>query len=126
MSHYAKVENGIVTRVIVADADFFEGFVDDTPGEWIQTSYNTAGGVHYGPDGTPDDGVALRKNFAGVGYSYDRTRDAFIPPKPFDSWKLNETSCLWDPPVARPTDGKKYEWDETAQAWKEIAATPAN
>lgn len=112
MGHFAKVLNGTVTQVIVADPDFFTKFVDSSPGEWIQTSYNTGGGVHT-LGGTP-----LRKNFAGIGYSYDKTRDAFIPPKPFASWKLNDSTCLWDAPIAYPSDGKKYTWDEATVSWK--------
>ena len=120
MSHFAKVVDGTVTQVIVAEQEFFETFVDTSPGEWVQTSYNTRGGVHYGEDGQPDDGVALRKNYAGIGFTYDRTRDAFIPPKPYASWLLNEDSCLWDAPVEYPTDGKHYQWDEATTAWVEV------
>jgi hypothetical protein len=114
MSHFAKVQNGLVTQVIVAEPEFFETFVDSSPGEWIQTSYNTKGGVHT-LGGTP-----LRKNYAGVGYTYDRTKDAFIPPKPFASWTLNEETCLWDAPVAMPTDDKLYRWDENTTSWIEV------
>jgi len=113
MSHFAKVCDGIVTQVIVAEPEFFQTFVDSSPGEWIQTSYNTRGGQH--PEGRP-----LRKNFAGIGYTYDRDRDAFIPPKPFASWILNEDSCLWDSPVPYPTDGKIYQWDEATTNWVEV------
>lgn len=119
MSHFAKVLDGVVTQVIVAEPEFFEKFIDSSPGEWLQTSYNTRGGVHYGPDGQPDGGVALRKNYAGIGFSYDRNRDAFIPPQPFPSWTLNEQTCLWDCPVTYPNDGKPYKWDEAAQQWIE-------
>jgi hypothetical protein len=118
MAHFAKVQNGIVTQVIVAEPEFFDTFVDSTPGEWIQTSYNTRGGVHYGQDGQPDGGVALRKNYAGIGFTYDKTRDAFIPPQPYPSWTLNEDSCLWEPPVAYPEDGQQYRWDENTQSWE--------
>lgn len=114
MAHFAKVRDGLVIDVIVAEPDFFNTFVDSTPGEWIQTSYNTFGGVHK-LGGTP-----LRKNYAGIGYSYDRTRDAFIPPKPFNSWVLNNDTCLWDAPVAMPDDGKPYQWDEATTNWVEI------
>jgi hypothetical protein len=110
MSHFAKVNNGIVEQVIVAEPEFFQTFVDTSPGEWIQTSYNTHGGQH--PEGRP-----LRKNFAGIGYTYDRERDAFIPPKPFASWVLNEDTCLWDAPVAMPDDGGMYQWDESITSW---------
>ena len=114
MTHFAKIENDIVTQVIVAEQDF----VDTQPGEWVQTSYNTRGGVHYAPNSdTPDGGVALRKNYAGIGHAYDRQRDAFIPPQPYPSWTLDEASCLWEPPVPYPNDGNMYNWDEAAQAW---------
>ena len=112
MAHYAKVLDGKVTNVIVADQEFFTTFVDTEPGEWIQTSYNTHGGVH-SLGGTP-----LRKNYAGIGYSYDRTKDAFIPPKPYSSWILDDTTCQWKSPIDMPTDelasGKCYYWDEAA------------
>jgi hypothetical protein len=113
MSHFAKVCDGIVTQVIVAEPEFFNTFVDSSPGEWIQTSYNTRGGQH--PEGRP-----LRKNYAGIGYTYDPVRDAFIPPKPFASWVLNEDTCLWDAPVAYPADGKMYNWNEDQQNWIEV------
>ena len=105
MAHFAKVNNGIVEQVIVAEPEFFETFVDSSPGQWIQTSYNTRGGVHT-LGGTP-----LRKNYAGVGFTYDRDRDAFIPPQPFASWTLNETTCRWEAPVAYPSGDGQYQWD---------------
>jgi hypothetical protein len=114
MSHFAKVRDGLVVEVIVAEPEFFNTFVDSSPGEWIQTSYNTHGGQHT-LGGTP-----LRKNYAGIGYSYDRQKDAFIPPKPYTSWILNEDTCLWDAPVAMPTDGKSYNWDEQTTSWVEM------
>ena len=115
MAHFAKVTDGKVTQVIVAEPEFFTTFVDTSPGEWIQTSYNTHGGVHaYG--GTP-----LRKNYAGIGYTYDRTKDAFIPPQPFASWILNETTCLWDSPTPYPTDNKKYLWNESTKDWEQVS-----
>lgn len=123
MGHFAKVSNGIVTKIIVAEADFFNNFVDDSPGKWIQTSYNTRGGVHYQPntnEPSEDQSKALRKNYAGIGYSYDSTRDAFIPPQPFNSWTLNEDTCLWDSPVAYPADGKLYKWNEEILNWEEV------
>jgi hypothetical protein len=121
MGHFAKVVDGRVTQVIVAEPAFFETFVDQTgPGEWIQTSYNTHGGIHYGSNGQPDNGVALRKNYAGIGYTYDRVRDAFIPPHPFPSWTLNENTCLWEPPISYPTDGNPYTWDEETLSWIEF------
>jgi hypothetical protein len=114
MAHFAKVDQSKVINVIVAESEFFDTFVDTSPGEWIQTSYNTRGGVHT-LGGTP-----LRKNYAGIGYSYDKTLDAFIPPKPYDSWTLNETSCLWEPPTPYPSDDKRYTWDEPTTSWVEI------
>ena len=112
MSHFARVTNGIVTQVIVAEAEFFDMFVDSSPGEWIQTSYNTHGGQH--PENRP-----LRKNYAGINFTYDSVRDAFIPPKPYASWVLNEDTCLWESPIVMPTDGKRYNWDEAQQQWIE-------
>ncbi len=120
MAHYAKINNNIVEQVIVAEADFFDAFVDTSPGEWIQTSYNTRGGKHYGQDGLEDDGAALRKNYAGTGYTYDPTRDAFIPPQPYNSWTLNEDTCQWDSPTPYPTDGEKYTWNEETLTWDEV------
>lgn len=117
MAHYAKVQDGIVTSVIVAEPDFFDTFVDSSPGQWIQTSYNTRGGVHIS-GGTP-----LRKNYAGIGYSYDSQRDAFIPPKPFASWVLNEETCIWNAPTPYPIDGARYEWDELSQQWVQSPST---
>jgi hypothetical protein len=116
MAHFAKVVDGVVTQVIVAEPEFFQTFVDSSPGEWIQTSYNTHGGQHL-LGGTP-----LRKNYAGIGFTYDRVKDAFIPPKPFASWLLNEDTCLWDAPVAMPTDDKRYQWNEETTNWVEVPA----
>ncbi len=159
MSHFAKIDDdNIVTQVIVAEQDF----INSIQGDWIQTSYNTHGGVHHcggveyvtepveakdavtGLDGEvispaveaveavyvegkspedvgkPDGGVALRKNYAGIGYSYDEDKDAFIPPKPYASWTLDEDSCQWESPVAYPDDDKVYSWDEDSQAWVEV------
>jgi hypothetical protein len=113
MSHFAKVENGVVTQVIVAEQDFINsGHVGD-PSSWIQTSYNTHGGQH--PEGRP-----LRKNYAGIGYTYDADRDAFISPKPFESWVLDEETCLWSAPTPMPDDGKIYTWDEEQTSWVEV------
>ena len=99
MSHYAKVVDGKVVNVIVAEEDFFKTFVDTSPGTWLQTSYNTRGGIHYGPDGQPDGGEALRGNYAGIGFTYDQVNDVFIAPKPADNATLNETTWLWEVPV---------------------------
>jgi hypothetical protein len=120
MAHYAKVLDGKVINVIVAEAEFFNTFVDSTPGDWIQTSYNTRGGVHYGADGQPDGGAAIRGNYAGIGYTYDRTHDVFYAPKPHNSWVLNETSWTWEAPTPMPTDGKKYTWHEETTSWVEV------
>jgi hypothetical protein len=121
MSHFAQInEENIVTQVIVAEQDFINTGAVGDPGKWIQTSYNTRGGVHYGADGQPDGGVALRKNYAGIGYTYDAGRDAFIPPQPFASWVLNEETCVYNPPVAMPDDGKMYTWDEATTSWAEF------
>jgi hypothetical protein len=110
MAHFAKVENGIVTQVIVAEQDFINSGAVGNAADWVQTSYNTHAGQH--PEGRP-----LRKNYAGIGYSYDAGRDAFIPPKPHNSWVLDEDTCLWNAPVAYPTDGNRYEWNESTTSW---------
>lgn len=110
MSHYAKVENGIVTQVIVAEEDFIQTGALGDPAGWIQTSYNTRGGEH--PEGRP-----LRKNYAGIGYTYDNQRDAFIPPQPYPSWTMSEDTCLWSAPVAMPTEGGPFTWNEETQTW---------
>lgn len=121
MGHFAKVSSGKVVNVIVAEPEFFDTFVDSSPGEWIQTSYNTRGNLHYAPNSnTPDDGVALRGNFAGVGYTYDRTHDVFYAESPYPSWVLNNTTWLWEPPIPFPTDGKPYKWNETDKKWDEV------
>lgn len=123
MGHFAKVVDGKVTQVIVAEKEFFDSFVDTSPGTWLRTSYNMRGGVHYEPDSnTPkaDQSMALRKNYAGIGYTYDAQRDAFIPPQPYPSWSLNEDTCLWDAPTPMPQDGKLYKWDEPTTSWVEI------
>ena len=112
MAHYAKVKDGIVTQVIVAEADYFETFVDDSPGKWVQTSYNTYGGLH------SNGGTPLRKNFAGIGFNYDGT--GFYQPQPYPSWTLNKTSYLWEPPSPYPDDNKVYTWDEENAQWVEI------
>ena len=122
MAHFAKVRDGLVVDVIVAEPEFFETFRDTSPGTWIQTSYNTRGGVHYNPEtGEPsaDQSKALRKNYPGIGWTYDDVLDAFIPPKPFLSWILDEQTGYWNAPIARPTDGKYYKWDEENTTWIE-------
>lgn len=125
MSHFAQIDNNnTVTQVIVAEQDFINSGAVGDPGRWIQTSYNTRGGVHYGNDGQPDGGTALRKNYAGIGYTYDATMDAFIPPQPYPSWVLNSDSGLWDAPIPNPNDGKLYTWDEEGQKWVEAVLAP--
>jgi hypothetical protein len=115
MSHFAIIdENDIVTQVIVIEQDVIDTGAFGDPASFVQTSYNTYGGVHsFG--GTP-----LRKNFAGIGFKFDRVRDAFIPPKQFESWVLDDETCLWEAPVAYPNDGKRYFWDEPTLSWVEI------
>jgi len=122
MSHFAKVENGIVTEVLVIEQDMIDSGHFGHASLWKQTSYNTRGGVHYGPDGQPDGGTALRGNYAGIGYTYDEAHDVFYAPQPYPSWTLNQTSWLWEAPVPYPTDGKFYQWDETAKNWVEVTA----
>ena len=113
MSHFAKVTDGKVVQVIVAEKEFFDTFVDSSPGTWLQTSYNTHGNQH--PEGRP-----LRGNYAGIGYTYDATNDVFYSPQPYPSWILNNTIWLWEAPVAYPTDGKDYRWNESITNWEEV------
>ena len=115
MSHFAKVVDNKVTQVIVAEPDFFDTFVDSSPGAWIQTSYNTIGGVH------TQGKEPLRGNYAGIGYTYDAQNDVFYAPQPFASWVLNNTTWTWEAPTPMPTDGKVYKWDEPTLAWVEVA-----
>jgi hypothetical protein len=122
LAHYAKclnIDNSTkfyVEQVIVAD----QNFIDTQPGKWVQTSYNTKGNVHYGANGEPDGGVALRGNYAGIGYTYDIQNDVFYAPQPFASWILNTSTWLWEAPVPYPNDGKAYQWDEATQSWVEV------
>lgn len=118
MSHFAKVFDGKVINVIVAEPEFFATFADPYPGEWIRTSYNTHGNVHYGQDGNPDGGVALRGNYAGVGYTYDKVNDVFYAPQPYPSWSLNKSTWLWEAPVPYPNDDQFYEWNEATLSWE--------
>jgi len=111
LGHFAKVVDGKVTQVIVAEPEFFDTFVDSSPGTWLQTSYNTIGGKH------TQGGTPLRGNYAGIGFSYDPTADAFIPPQPYQSWVLSPKTFLWEAPVAMPTKGGPYEWDEATTSW---------
>ena len=136
MSHYAKVVDGLVTEVLVADVNFISGL----GGSWIQTSYNTMGGKHYTQEEVTttftdlegleqehtqtefvEDGTdGLRKNFASAGYTYDSVRDAFYAPQPYASWTLNEDTCFWEAPTAYPDDDKHYIWDEDTTSWAEV------
>ena len=102
MTYFAKVLNGVVEKVIVAEASFFDTFVDDSPGTWIQTYKDRS----------------KRKHYAAIGFSYDETKDAFIPPQPFPSWTLVEDTCQWEAPTAYPSDGKMYSWNESSKSWE--------
>lgn len=132
MAHFALLdENNIVTFVTVGrdEDDGKEAELSARTGQvYKQTSYNTRGGVYYTPNTNepdPDQSKAFRKNYAGIGYTYDDVIDGFIPPKPYPSWLLNTTTGLWDPPVPYPTDGKQYTWDEATQSWVEVPDQPA-
>ena len=124
MSHFAEIDkDNIVQRVIAAKQDFIDSGAVGDANNWVQTSFNTRGGVHYAPNSNePDGGIALRKNYAGKGYTYDKTRDAFVPPKPHLSWILDEDTCQWDAPTPMPEDDKMYKWDEDTTSWEEIIA----
>lgn len=132
MAHFAKLDkNNVVIFVTVGrDEDREDELTARTGDVYKQTSYNTRAGVHYQGDGTPspDQSKAFRKNYAGLGYTYDAGRDAFIPPKPFASWVLNEQTCLWDAPTPMPADAgtgeppKHYNWDEATTSWVEVTA----
>lgn len=130
MAHFAKVENGIVTDVIVADQTFIDSGVVGDPSLWVQTSYNTYGNVHYAPSPpaeprTPDGETPIRANYAGIGYTYDPNYTigdyvgVFYAPQPYPSWILNTETFLWEAPVAMPTNGKSYAWNEESQSWEE-------
>lgn len=119
MAHFAEIDsNNVVTRVLVTNNnqpnEGYDWIVETFGGTWIKTSYNTWGGKHLFGE-TP-----FRKNFASIGHTYDEQRDAFIPPRPFDSWALNEETCQWEPPVVMPEDGKTYSWDEETISWVEV------
>ena len=112
MSHFAQIDGtNTVTQVLVIDQETIDTGLFGDPSSFVQTSYNTRGGVHL-LGGTP-----LRKNYAGIGFIYDASRDAFIPPNPYNSWTLNESTCQWNSPVAMPTDDKLYSWDENTLSW---------
>ena len=115
MAHFAKVENGIVTEVIVADQNTIDSGLFGTG--WVQTSYNTRGGVHYGQDGQPDGGVVLRANYAGIGYIYDQINDVFYAPQPYPSWTISTPTWAWQAPIPYPEDENVYVWDEETQSW---------
>ena len=123
MAHYAQLEATpdpdllVVVQNIVAEADFIATGAVGDPASWLQNSYNTRGGVHYGPDGAPDGGQALRGNFAGIGYLYSKQHDIFFAPQPYPSWTLDVPTASWLAPVAYPTDGNRYRWDESTTSW---------
>ena len=128
MAHWAEIdENNIVNRVLVGDNndpngdEGYQWLIDNLGGTWVKTSYNAIGGKKRNPEtGEILEEAGFRKNYAGIGYTWDAGRDAFIPPKPFNSWVLNEDSCNWEAPVAYPTDGKIYSWDEDTTNWVEV------
>jgi hypothetical protein len=115
MPYFAQVENGIVLDVISVDQTVIDSGLFGIG--WIKTSYNTHGGVHYGQDGQPDGGIALRANYAGIGYTYDEVNDVFYAPQPYPSWTISAPTWTWQPPVPYPDDGKMYTWDEETQSW---------
>lgn len=128
MAHYAELGlDNVVQRVIVvsnsdepteaAGAEFCRNLLGGT---WVKTSYNTRGGVHYGDDNQPDGQPQFRKNYAGIGYTYNSELDAFIPPKPYPSWTLDTETCLWVAPTPMPTDGNIYTWDEATTSWTKL------
>ena len=123
MAHFARVENRVVKQVIVAEQDFIDNMVSESPGEWIQVSYNTRGGVHYDPEtGLPSDDQtkALRKNYPSPDWNYDIDADAFYSPQPYSSWTLNTETYIWEAPVAMPDDGNPYDWNEETQTWDAV------
>lgn len=126
MAHWAKVLGGQVVEVIKANEEFFDVWTDPEPGRWIQTSYNTRRNVHYGPDGEPDGGVALRGNYAGIGFIYDYENDVFYPPQPWPSWTLDKTIWDWVPPTPYPADGNIWYWDEETLSWIETTIPTSN
>jgi hypothetical protein len=130
MAHFAEIDsdNKVVRVLVVSDTDAADGhnFLANTlglGGTWVQTSYNTRGGVHYGADGKPDGGTQVGFNYAGIGYTWDGT--GFAAPQPFPSWTLDKTTYTWTAPVAYPTDGKLYTWDEDKKSWDEVVAPQA-
>lgn len=129
MAHFAKVRDGVVVNVIVAEPEFFDTYVDDSPGKWVQTSYNTIGGIHYQPNSnipSEDQSKALRANYAGIGYIYDEANDVFYAPQPYPSWTISAPDWIWKPPVPLPEDantvgGHYYTWDESTLSWVAVA-----
>ena len=128
MAHWAELDaNNVVTRVLVGDNndpagdEGYQWLLDNLGGTWVKTSYNAVGGKRRNPEtGEMTEEAGFRKNYAGIGYTFDAGRDAFIPPKPFNSWNLNEDTCLWEAPTPYPADGKMYRWDEDTTAWVEV------
>ena len=128
MAHWAEIdENNIVTRVLVGDNndpngdEGYQWLIDNLGGTWVKTSYNAVGGKRRDPETNEiTNELGFRKNYAGIGYTYDESKDAFIPPKPFNSWILNEDTCLWESPVSYPNDGKLYTWNEENTTWVEV------
>lgn len=115
MTYFAQVQKGIVNQVLSADQSYIDSL--SNPSEWLQTSYNTRGGIHYGPDGQPDGGVALRANYAGIGFIYDSINDVFYAPQPYESWTISASTWEWQSPVPYPTDGNGYAWNEPTLNW---------
>ena len=128
MAHWAELdENNVVTRVLVGDNndpagdEGYQWLIDNLGGTWVKTSYNAIGGKRRNPETNEiTEEAGFRKNYAGIGYSYDAQRDAFIPPKPFNSWLLNEDTCLWDAPTPYPNDGQVYRWVEEDLNWQVV------
>ena len=125
MAHFAKVLDGKVVTVIVAESSFFNNITEDSSVTWIQTSYNTKNGVYYQPNSnipSADQSLALRGNYAGIGYTYDSTLDVFLEPKPYPSWILDETTYSWNAPISKPTGSlnmdQYYEWNESSNSWQ--------
>lgn len=130
MAHFARInkDNGWVHEVLVIEQDVIDSGLFGDPSSWIKASYNTRGGVHYDPDtGLPSGKPQVRKNFPGPGYTYDFQRDAFIPPKPYNSWVLNEDTCTWEPPTPQPerTETHHYYWNEETVSWVQVENTPS-
>lgn len=122
MGHYAKIVDNKVVQTIVAESDFFNTFVDSSPGTWLATSYNTRGGIYYDPatgQKSTDQSKAIRANFAGINYNYDPIADVFYAPQPYPSWTIAAPTWLWEAPTPMPNDGKSYKWDEETLSWVE-------